>query len=86
MYGTLDNTFSRCYRFFGIDSAFVFAIVTYSLFFLLLDVLLQCTNIKKNYCLSKASLNYNIKLVYLIINKNNKNLIGYTVFDKVKIT
>ena len=32
------------------------------------------------------SLNYNIKLVYLIINKNNKNLIGYTVFDKVKVT
>ena len=28
-YGTLDNTFLRCYRFFGIDSAFVFAIVTY---------------------------------------------------------
>ena len=32
---------------------------------------------------SKALLNYNIKLVYLIINKNRKNPIGYNVFDKV---
>ena len=56
------------------------------MYFLLLDVLLQCTNIKKAIFLSKASLNYNIKLVYLIINKNKKNLIGYTVFDNVKVT
>ena len=60
--------------------------VRIKLCFLLLDVLLQCTKIKKNYFLSKASLNYNIKLVYLIINKNKKNLIGYTDFDKVKVT
>ena len=40
--------------------------------------------LRKNIFLSKVSLNYNIKLVYLIINKNKKNLIGYTDFDKVK--
>ena len=59
--------------------------MNYSICFLLLDVLLQCTNIKKNYILSKVLLNYNIKLIYLNINKKNKNPIGYTVFDKVKI-
>ena len=42
--------------------------------------------LRKTILLSKISLNYNIKLIYLIINKNKKNSISYTVFDKVKVT
>ena len=55
--------------------------------FSILDgVLVLCTHIKKLSFLNIKSLKYNFKLIYLIINKNNKNTIGYTVFDKVKIT
>ena len=47
------------------------------------DVLLRCTDIKKINFYQKVSLKYNLKLV---INRYNKNTIGYTIFDEVKIT
>ena len=60
--------------------------LNYSLRFIIDEVLILCTHIKKLYFLNRKSLKYNFKLIYLIINKNNKNTIGYTVFDKVKVT
>ena len=56
----------------------------YSFRFIIDEVLVICTHIKKLSFLKK-SLIYNLKLIYLII-KNNKNTIGYTVFDKVKLS
>ena len=60
--------------------------LNYSLRFIIDEVLVLCTHIKKLSFLNIKSLKYNFKLIYLIINKNNKNTIGYTVFDKVKVT
>ena len=60
--------------------------LNYSLRFIIDEVLVLCTHIKKLSFLNIKSLKYNFKLIYLIINKNNKNTIGYTFFDKVKVT
>lgn len=33
----------------------------------------------------KTTIKYNLKFIYLTINRNNKDTIGYTIFDKTKI-
>ena len=59
----------------------------YSICFILHDVLSQCTDIKKTiFFLSKVSIKYSLKLIYLITNRINKNIIGYTVLIKLNLS
>ena len=60
--------------------------IYYSIRFIIDEVLVLCIHIKNIIFYRRKSLKYNLKLIYLIINKNNKNTIEYTVFDKVKVT
>lgn len=48
-------------------------------------MILLLNDILRKLLFIKTTIKYNLKFIYLTINRNNKDTIGYTIFDKTKI-